>query len=42
MAMAEKGTGREVLLKPSHSFFFIRMEYWGPMLFALGVIFLFV
>jgi hypothetical protein len=40
--MIEKETGREVLLKPDHSFFFIRMEYWGPILLALGVIFFFV
>jgi hypothetical protein len=40
--MVEKGTGREVLLKPDHSFFFVRMEYWGPILFALGIIFSFV
>ena len=40
--MIEKATGREVLLKPDHTFFFIRMEYWGPILLALGVIFLFV
>jgi hypothetical protein len=40
--MIEKETGKEVLIKPNHSFFFIRMEYWGPILFALGIIFLFV
>lgn len=40
--MIEKETGREVILKPDHSFFFIRMEYWGPLLLALGVVFLFV
>ena len=39
--MIEKETGKEVL-QPAHSFFFIRMEYWGPILFALGIIFLFV
>ena len=40
--MIEKETGKEVLIKPNHSFLFIRMEYWGPILFALGIIFLFV
>jgi hypothetical protein len=40
--MVEKETGKEVLIKPNHSFFFVRMEYWGPILFALGIIFLFV
>jgi ATP/ADP translocase len=39
--MIEKETGKEVL-KPKHTFFFIRMEYWGPILFGLGIIFLFV
>lgn len=40
--MIEKETGKEVLIKPDHTFFFIRMEYWGPILFILGVIFLFI
>jgi hypothetical protein len=39
--MIEKETGKEVF-KPDHSFFFIRIDYWGPILFALGIIFLFV
>lgn len=40
--MIEKETGKEVLIKPKHSFFFIRMEYWGPILLVLGVVFFFV
>jgi ATP/ADP translocase len=40
--MIEKETGKEVLIKPKHSLFFIPMEYWGPILLALGIIFLFV
>jgi hypothetical protein len=40
--MIDKKTGREVVLKPHHSLFFIKMEYWGPILLGLGVIFLFV
>ncbi len=40
--LIEKATGKEVLIKPNHSLFFIRMEYWGPILLVLGVIFLFV
>lgn len=40
--LIEKETGREVVIKPDHSFFFIRMEYWGPILIVLGIIFLFV
>lgn len=39
--LIEKETGKE-FLQPKHTFFFIRMEYWGPILFALGIIFLFV
>jgi hypothetical protein len=39
--MIEKETGKEVL-RPKHTFFFIRMEYWGPILVVLGIIFLFV
>jgi hypothetical protein len=38
----EKESGKELLIKPHHSFFFIPMEYWGLILFALGIIFLFV
>src|SRR6266498_5431113 len=34
--MIEKDTGREVLLRPNHSLFFIRMHYWGPILIALA------
>jgi ATP/ADP translocase len=40
--MIEKETGKEVLIKPKHSLFLIPMEYWGPILLALGIIFLFV
>jgi hypothetical protein len=40
--LVEKETGKEVLIKPNHSFFFIRMEHWGPILVALGIILLFV
>lgn len=39
--MIEKETGKEVSMS-DHSFFFIRMEYWSPILFALGIIFLIV
>jgi hypothetical protein len=40
--LIEKETGKEVVLKSEHSLFFINVEYWGYILFALGVIFLFV
>lgn len=29
-------TGEEVVFEPEHSLFFIRMHYWGPILFVLG------
>jgi hypothetical protein len=35
-------TGDEVQLKPQHALFFIRMVYWGPILFVLGLVLLFV
>ena len=35
-------TNQEVWLKRNHSFFFIRMEYWGPIFVVLGVVFYFV
>ena len=38
----EKDTGREVVLKSEHSLFFINVEYWSYILFALGFVFLFV
>jgi hypothetical protein len=38
----EKETGKELVLNKKHSLFFIDIEYWGYILFALGLIFLFV
>jgi hypothetical protein len=40
--LIEKETGKEVILKAEHSLFFINVEYWGYILFILGVIFFFV
>jgi hypothetical protein len=34
--MIEKETGREVVLRPNHSLFFVKVHYWGPILIALG------
>lgn len=34
----EKGTGREVIHRPGHSLFFIKMEYWGIILPILGMV----
>ena len=39
--LIEKATGQEVTLKPNHSLFFIKVEYWGPILFVIGVCVLF-
>jgi hypothetical protein len=40
--LIDKATGEEVQVKPNHALFFIRMEYWGPILLILGLIFLFI
>jgi hypothetical protein len=33
----DKATGQEVMLKPKHDLMFIKMEYWGAILFAIGL-----
>jgi hypothetical protein len=33
----DRETGREVLVKPNHHFMFIKLEYWGAIVFAIGV-----
>jgi hypothetical protein len=35
--LVDKATGQEVVLKPIHSLFFIKMEFWGPILFVIGL-----
>jgi hypothetical protein len=35
-------TGSEVIVGRNHTFFFIPVEYWPPILLVLGTIFLFV
>jgi hypothetical protein len=35
----DKASGEEFRMGPQHSFFFIRMEYWGPILVAIGIIY---
>ena len=32
-----KDTGQEEVVKLVHSLFFIKLEYWGPILFVIGV-----
>jgi len=36
----DKGTGKEIIFKNNHGFFFIRMEYWGIIIFILTIILL--
>ena len=36
--MVDKQTGQEVVIKSTHSLFFIRMEYWGLAALAGGLI----
>ena len=38
--MIDKLTGQEFILKPSHSFFFIKMQYWAYIVGAIGVFFM--
>ena len=34
--IVNKATGQEMSLKPRHDLMFIKMEYWGAILFAIG------
>ena len=38
----DKATGEEFEIKPRHSLFFIKMEYWPPILVVIGVVAFFV
>lgn len=38
--LIDKETGEEVILKPNHSLFWIKMQYWGIIFGVLGVIML--
>ena len=35
--LIEKDTGKEIVEEPSHSLFFIKMHWWGVILFIIGV-----
>lgn len=35
----DKQSGEEVVLKNNHTFFFIRMEYWGMIIFVITIIY---
>jgi len=34
----DPSSGREIVLLPSHSLFFVKMEYWGVLFAILGVV----
>lgn len=36
----DKETGREIEVKPDHSFMFIKLEYWGVIFVGIGVVIL--
>ena len=38
--MIDKQTGQEVVLKPNHSLFFIKMQYWAIIVGGIGIIML--
>jgi hypothetical protein len=40
--LVDPDTGKQVVFKQGHMLFFIPLEYWGPILVVLGIIFLFV
>ena len=40
--LIDKATGQEVTIRPVHSLFFIKLEYWGPILFTVGLVVLIV
>lgn len=35
--LVDKVTGEEVIQRPTHSLFFIKLEYWAPILFVVGL-----
>jgi len=36
--LVDKETGEETTVTPSHTFFFIKMHWWGPILLFIGVV----
>ena len=38
--VVDKATGREILLKPNHSLFWIKLQYWGIIFAGFGLIIL--
>ncbi len=39
-SLIDKETGEEIILKPNHSLFWIKMQYWGFIFGIIGVIML--
>ena len=35
--LVDKATGQEVTLRPNHHLMFIKMQYWGPIFFVIGL-----
>jgi hypothetical protein len=36
----DKATGQEILIKENHSLFWIKLQYWGPIFAAFGLVIL--
>lgn len=36
----DKATGQEILIKENHSLFWIKLQYWGPIFGAFGLVIL--
>ncbi len=39
--LIDEDTGTTLYFHPKHTFFFIKMEYWGPIIFGLGALIFF-
>ena len=40
--LVEKDTGREIVQRPEHTFFFVNVEHWGYLLILFALVFAFV
>jgi hypothetical protein len=38
--MVDKNSGQEVVFKPNHGLFWIKLQYWGPILAVAGLVLL--
>jgi hypothetical protein len=41
-AYVDKATGQEVIIRRSHTFFFLPVLYWAPIIAAIGLVTLFL